>query len=95
MADNLSIQIRQSNWSNSARQFMIGPLDGYSLYPIGVFAVHIRYWTLAMLIMVLFANYWLSRNGFNIPVVAKMIKTFFSGRVVRRRPHFGNKIIFR
>lgn len=95
MANNLSIPIRPSYWSHSARQFMLGPLDGYSMYPIGIFLVHIRYWTLGMLFIVLTANFWLSRNGFNIPVVGKMMKTFLGGRVVRRRPHLGNRAIFR
>lgn len=95
MSNNLTIETRQSYWANSARQFMIGPLDGYALYPIGVFMVHIRYWTLGMLCVVLTLNLWLSRNGFNIPVVARMMRTFLAGRTVRRRPHLGNKIIFR
>lgn len=89
-----AIEIRPAYWAATAYNFRLGPLDGYALYPIAIFLVHIRWWTFWTLVAVLILNAILNHMGFTLPVLFRYLKTVVGGRVCRRRPGIGRLTIW-
>lgn len=91
----LSIPVHIGYWAASARPFMLGPLDGYSVFPVLLFLLHIRYWTLALLCVVLVIAFIMNRLGYPLNVLLRSAITRIGGRRVRRMPGLGHRKIWR
>lgn len=75
--------------------FMLGPLDGYAVFPIVLFLFHIRTWTASILVGFLILLIFLNRAGYNLPILVKIVKTSIGGRTISRIPKIGHHRIWR
>lgn len=92
---DLQVQIHHSFWYGSAMPFMLGPLDGYAIFPIILFLFHIQVWTAGVLVAFLILLIFLGRSGYTLPILFKIIKTTIGGRTVSRIPKMGHHRIWR
>ena len=91
----LTIENRRSDWWATALPFMLGPLDGYSIFPVLIFLFHIRLWTAAVLVVFLVLLVFMNRRGYNLALLARIVVTGIGGRTVSRMPKMGNHRIWR
>lgn len=92
---DLQASTHHSFWYGSAMPFMLGPIDGYAVFPIVLFLFHIRVWTAAVLVGFLILLIFLNRAGYNLPILVKIVKTSIGGRTVSRIPKLGHHRIWR
>lgn len=95
MNKKVSIQTRISYWAHSARHFMLGPFDGYAVFPLTIFMLHIKLWTFVVLVVALTLSIFLSRAGYNLPVLLRILRVSIGGRQVKRVPGLGLRKIWR
>lgn len=70
-----------------ARFFM---LDARVSVAILLFLLHIRVWTLLIVLAVIAVFYWVERFGYNFPSALRAARLYFSGRIRNTAP--ANKI---
>jgi intracellular multiplication protein IcmT len=91
----MDIESRPAYWAATARPFMLGPLDGTAVFPILLFMLHIRTWTLVVLSLFLVFLAVVRHYGVTLPVMARYALTAVGGRRVRRLPGCGFSVFQR
>ncbi len=73
-------------WRDSARQPRFFFVDAFAAFPLVLFLLHIRLWTLYLAIgtTVFFAI--LEKFNFTVPVFLRFARSFFAGRVRVAKP---------
>lgn len=92
---DLKVDTRHSFWYGTAMPFMLGPLDGYAVFPIILFLFHMRVWTAGVLAAFLILLVFLGRAGYSLPILVKIVKTTIGGRSISRIPKIGHHRIWR
>lgn len=92
---DLQVDTRHSFWYGTAMPFMLGPLDGYAVFPIILFLFHMRVWTAGVLVAFLIMLVFLGRAGYSLPILVKIVKTTIGGRSISRIPKMGHHRIWR
>lgn len=92
---SLKIETRQGFWAYTARPFMLGPIDGYAVFPVLLFLLHIRIWSLVVLLTYLVVSMFLDRHGYNLPVLIRLLRVRIGGRYVSRRAKIGHHLIWK
>ncbi len=92
---NLDIQGLHNTWADTARTPMLGPVSGYVVFPIMLFFMHIRWWTLGVLGATIVLMIVLSRFGYTAPVAVLALRARIAGPVVSRFRKIGGYRIWR
>lgn len=89
----ISIPTYRSVWRDTARPFMLGPIDGRAVFPIVIFALHIRWWTFILAVSVIAVILIIGRFGYTPRIALLALRSPFTkvGRVYR----LGHKRIWR
>ncbi|MFK4705824.1 intracellular multiplication protein IcmT [Roseateles asaccharophilus] len=87
----LKVKVLQGFWRESARPARIFFMSAYVVGPLMLFLLHIRYWTLGLLLVTIAAMSIIERFGYTPPVAILAIRAWFAGKLVKRRKSFFNK----
>lgn len=68
-----------SHWRNTARPARFFGIDARACLVVLLFLVHIRLWTLILMILVLALCFMLERFGMTLPVALRRLRSFFAG----------------
>lgn len=68
-----------SHWRNTARPARFFAIDARACLVVFLFLVHIRMWTLVLMIGVLIAATIMERYGMTLPVMLRRVRVFFVG----------------
>ncbi|MBU0456269.1 MAG: IcmT/TraK family protein [Pseudomonadota bacterium] len=66
-------------WRDSARRPQFFFIDGWAVFPMVLFLLHIRLWTFAVAIAATAFFSFLSRYGFTVPVFLRLTRGFITG----------------
>ena len=81
----MKIQILNGFWRESARSVRLAFMSVYVVLPLLLFLLHIRWWTLGVLVATIIVMTVIERFGFSPPVAALALRALIAGRVVKRR----------
>lgn len=87
------IKILDGFWRESARPVRFFFISAYALGPTFLFMLHIRYWTLGVLVSTLAVMFAIEQFGFTPPVAVLALRSFIAGKLVKRRKSMFNKIL--
>jgi intracellular multiplication protein IcmT len=75
-------------WRDTGRQLKLFIFNAYVAVPLLLFLLHIRWWTLFLLLMTVAGMAYIERKGFTVPVALLALRAWIAGRVVKRRRSF-------
>lgn len=75
-------------WRESARSLRLFVFSGYVAIPLLLFLLHIRVWTLMLLIATVITMALIERRGYTVPVAVLAARAFVAGKLVKRRRSF-------
>lgn len=87
----MKVEILRGFWRESARPARIFFMSAYVVGPLMLFLLHIRYWTLGVLIVTVALMTIIERFGYTPPVAILAVRAWIAGKVVKRRKSFFNK----
>lgn len=67
------------HWRNTARPVRFFSVDARASFPILLFVMHMRLWTLIFAVVVILVFFILERMGLNLPVAMRRLRLFFTG----------------
>ena len=83
------IGAKEGFWFATAFQVRLAIFNAWIALPLGIFLMHIRWWTFALLIFVVVAMHIMESFGFKPVTAFRAIRSFLAGsRVSRRRRAF-------
>ncbi|HEY1097011.1 MAG TPA: IcmT/TraK family protein [Alphaproteobacteria bacterium] len=68
-----------SHWRNTARPARFFGVDARACLVVLLFLVHIRVWTLVLMVVVLALSFILERFGMTLPVAMRRVRLFCAG----------------
>jgi intracellular multiplication protein IcmT len=68
-----------AHWRDSARNVRFWFIDFRAAYPLFLFLIHIRLWTLALALTATIFFTLLERYGFTVAVFARWLRCFIAG----------------
>lgn len=79
-----------AHWRYTGRSPKLGPFDATALFPLGLFILWWRLWTLVIAIIGVVFFLVLSRRGINAVIALRLARGWLAGRVrPARRPGMG------
>lgn len=84
----MRIEIITNFWRESARSLRLFVFSAYVAVPMLLFLLHIRYWTLGLLMTTIAVMMVIERLGFTVPVALLALRAKVAGRLVKRRRSF-------
>jgi intracellular multiplication protein IcmT len=79
------IPVLSGFWRESARGLRLFFLNAYVAVPLLLFILHIRMWTLGLLVATIVTMVVIERFGFTVPVAILFVRAALAGRLVKRR----------
>ncbi len=81
----MKIQILNGFWRESARSVRLAFMSVYVVVPLMLFLLHIRIWTLCVLVGTIIVMSVIERFGFTPPVATLALRAYIAGKLVKRR----------
>lgn len=85
------IKIFNGFWRETARPVRLAFMSVYVLAPLMLFLLHIRTWTLVLLIATIVVMTIIERFGYTPPVALLAIRARIAGKLVKRRASMFSK----
>jgi hypothetical protein len=79
------IEILEGFWRESARPLRLFIFSAYAVVPLVLFILHIKYWTLGLLVATFVGLWYIERKGFTIPVAVLALRAAIAGKVITRQ----------
>lgn len=90
MVDDVTFRHAGAHWRDSARTPRFFLVDAYAAFPLLIWLMHIRLWTLVTAIAFM-AFFWvLERFKFRVPMFFRWLRAYFAGPIRYARPWWRN-----
>ena len=75
-----------ATWRDTARSVRFFFVDYRAAFPLLLFLLHIRVWTLVLAVAATLMLYALERYGYTVPVFLRLVRVWFAGSKKYSRP---------
>lgn len=75
-----------SHWRDSARSARFFIIDARAVFPIFLCAMHIRVWTVLLVVFSAIFFVIIEHYGFTVPVFLRWFRNFFAGKIKSSQP---------
>lgn len=90
---DLEPQTMSSDWNDTGRTISIMGINGYFIFPVMLFVLHITWWTFFLMIAVILVMIIMQMRGMSPHIFYLFMRTKLAGRIVKRRASLGSKLL--